>query len=166
MLRVDGFSARRSQPSPFRGAIWPVASRAQINLAGVSTQGKTVGVLILRLNSSCNRDPAEPRSPVICGAIALGLPEGDRVPFQAPFAKQRLALGRPLRLAFRMDHGFVGGRYFFPRAPRSRGQQVALLLRRAALTGASGPRPRLRNARRAVDPFGEFGRASAWSRRQ
>ena len=38
--------------------IWPEASSAQNSIAAVSAQGRTVWVLILRLNSSCNRSIA------------------------------------------------------------------------------------------------------------
>lgn len=50
-----GFVASVCQPSTLRMLIWPEASSAQNNIAAVSADGSTVCVLILRLNSSCNR---------------------------------------------------------------------------------------------------------------
>ena len=53
-----GFVARVFQPSTLRMLVWPDASNAQNNMAAVSADGSTVCVLILRLNSSCNRSIA------------------------------------------------------------------------------------------------------------
>src|SRR6059058_4988871 len=53
-----GIVARVCQPSTFRMLICPEASSAQNNIAAVSADGSTVCVLILRLNSSCNRSMA------------------------------------------------------------------------------------------------------------
>src|SRR5215208_5100490 len=47
-----GFSASVGQPSTFLIVIWPEASRAQNSMAAVSAEGRTVWVLIRRLNSS------------------------------------------------------------------------------------------------------------------
>ena len=46
------------QPSPFRIVIYPEASKAQNSIAAVSALGRTVCVLIRRLNSSCSRSMA------------------------------------------------------------------------------------------------------------
>src|SRR3954453_7054934 len=53
-----GFSARVGQPSTFLIVIWPEASSAQNSMAAVSAEGRTVWVLIRRLNSSCKRSTA------------------------------------------------------------------------------------------------------------
>src|SRR3954469_4809949 len=53
-----GFSARVGQPSTFLIVIWPEASSAQNSMAAVSAEGRTVWVLIRRLNSSCRRSTA------------------------------------------------------------------------------------------------------------
>src|SRR6266550_3085531 len=53
-----GFVASVCQPSTLRMLICPDASSAQNNIAAVSADGSTVCVLILRLNSSCNRSMA------------------------------------------------------------------------------------------------------------
>src|SRR3981189_3862850 len=58
MIEAEGFSARLCQPSTLRIVIWPEASRAQNNIAAVSAEGRTVWVLIRRLNSSCKRSIA------------------------------------------------------------------------------------------------------------
>jgi hypothetical protein len=50
--------ARLCQPSTLRMLICPEASSAQNNMAAVSADGSTICVLILRLNSSCNRSIA------------------------------------------------------------------------------------------------------------
>src|SRR5258708_39773320 len=49
-----GFVASVCQPSTLRMLICPDASSAQNNIAAVSADGRTVCVLIRRLNSSCN----------------------------------------------------------------------------------------------------------------
>ncbi len=46
------------QPSTFRIVIRPEASKAQNSIAAVSALGRTVCVLIRRLNSSCSRSMA------------------------------------------------------------------------------------------------------------
>jgi hypothetical protein len=46
------------QPLTLRMLIWLEASNAQNNVAAVSAEGRTVWVLIRRLNSSCNRSIA------------------------------------------------------------------------------------------------------------
>src|SRR3982751_4398028 len=53
-----GFSASVGQPSTFLMVIWPEARRAQNSMAAVSAEGRTVWVLIRRLNSSCRRSIA------------------------------------------------------------------------------------------------------------
>src|SRR3954463_12765411 len=53
-----GFSASVGQPSTFLIVIWPEASSAQNSMAAVSAEGRTVWVLIRRLNSSCRRSTA------------------------------------------------------------------------------------------------------------
>ena len=53
-----GFVARVCQPATFRLLICPEASCAQTNIAAVSADGRTVWVLIRRLNSSCKRSIA------------------------------------------------------------------------------------------------------------
>src|SRR5437016_14561862 len=53
-----GFVARVCQPSTLRMLICPEASSAQNSMAAVSADGRTVCVLIRRLNSSCNRSIA------------------------------------------------------------------------------------------------------------
>src|ERR1700676_3006943 len=53
-----GFVARVCQPSTLRMLICPEASSAQNNIAAVSADGRTVCVLIRRLNSSCKRSIA------------------------------------------------------------------------------------------------------------
>jgi len=53
-----GFVARVCQPSTLRMLICPEASIAQNNIAAVSADGRTVCVLIRRLNSSCKRSIA------------------------------------------------------------------------------------------------------------
>jgi hypothetical protein len=49
---------RLCQPSTFRIVICPEANNAQNNMAAVSALGRTVCVLIRRLNSSCRRSIA------------------------------------------------------------------------------------------------------------
>jgi hypothetical protein len=46
------------QPSILRMLIWPDASRAQNSITAVSADGRTVWVLMRRLNSSCSRSIA------------------------------------------------------------------------------------------------------------
>ena len=58
MIWSEGLSARVCHPSTLRMVICPEASSAQNRMAAVSAQGSTVWVLILRLNSSCNRSIA------------------------------------------------------------------------------------------------------------
>ena len=53
-----GLVANVCQPSTLRMAIWPEASSAQKSMAAVSGDGRTVWVLIRRLNSSCSRSTA------------------------------------------------------------------------------------------------------------
>jgi hypothetical protein len=53
-----GFVERVCQPSTLRMLICPEASSAQNNIAAVSADGRTVCVLIRRLNSSCKRSIA------------------------------------------------------------------------------------------------------------
>jgi hypothetical protein len=53
-----GFVESVCQPSTFRMLICPDASSAQNNIAAVSADGRTVWVLIRRLNSSCKRSIA------------------------------------------------------------------------------------------------------------
>src|SRR3954453_1649815 len=53
-----GFSASVGQPSTFLIVIWPEARSAQNSMAAVSAEGRTVWVLIRRLNSSCRRSAA------------------------------------------------------------------------------------------------------------
>jgi hypothetical protein len=50
-----GFVESVCQPSTLRMLICPEASSAQNNIAAVSADGRTVWVLIRRLNSSCKR---------------------------------------------------------------------------------------------------------------
>src|SRR3954451_4711396 len=47
-----GFSASVGHPSTFLIVIWPEARSAQNSIAAVSAEGRTVWVLIRRLNSS------------------------------------------------------------------------------------------------------------------
>ena len=51
-------AASEGQPSTFLIWICPEASNAQNSMAAVSAEGRTVWVLILRLNSSCRRSIA------------------------------------------------------------------------------------------------------------
>ena len=53
-----GWVASVCQPSTLRMLIWPEASNAQNSMAAVSADGRTVCVLIRRLNSSCSRSMA------------------------------------------------------------------------------------------------------------
>src|SRR6185436_17324960 len=53
-----GFSPRVGHPSTFLIVIWPEARSAQNSIAAVSAEGRTVWVLIRRLNSSCSRSIA------------------------------------------------------------------------------------------------------------
>jgi hypothetical protein len=53
-----GFVASVCQPSTLRMLICPDANSAQNNIAAVSADGRTVWVLIRRLNSSCSRSIA------------------------------------------------------------------------------------------------------------
>jgi len=46
------------QPSTLRMLMWPDANRAKDNIAAVSAEGRTVCVLMRRLNSSCKRSMA------------------------------------------------------------------------------------------------------------
>ena len=52
------FSPKVCHPFTLRMVICPEASSAQNNIAAVSAEGRTVCVLILRLNSSCSRSMA------------------------------------------------------------------------------------------------------------
>ena len=58
MGRSAGFTARVFQPSTFRMLICPEATSAQNIMAAISADGRTVCVLIRRLNSSCSRSIA------------------------------------------------------------------------------------------------------------
>src|SRR5260221_8482006 len=54
----EHFCSMLCQPSTLRIVICPDASNAQNNIAAVSAEGKTVCVLMRRLNSSCKRSIA------------------------------------------------------------------------------------------------------------
>jgi hypothetical protein len=58
MTASVGLVASVCQPSTFRMVICPQASSAQNSIAAVSGDGRTVWVLIRRLNSSCSRSTA------------------------------------------------------------------------------------------------------------
>ena len=51
--------------------IWPEASSAQNNIAAVSAEGRTVCVLIRRLNFSCNRSMLGEGGQVIGESLAI-----------------------------------------------------------------------------------------------
>jgi hypothetical protein len=53
MVCEEDFAESVGQPSAFRVTICPDASNAQNSMAAVSALGRTVCVLIRRLNSSC-----------------------------------------------------------------------------------------------------------------
>src|SRR3981189_2831757 len=100
MIEAEGFSARFRQPSTLRIVIWPEASRAQNNIAAVSAEGRTVWVLIRRLNSSCKRSIAFDvridfhwlfgKRVKVNSLVARFLHAiGDRAAFQPPFADER-----------------------------------------------------------------------------
>src|SRR5512132_2504946 len=58
MTASVGLVASVCQPSTLRMVICPDASSAQNNIAAVSGDGRTVWVLMRRLNSSCSRSTA------------------------------------------------------------------------------------------------------------
>ena len=58
MTASVGLVASVCQPSTLRMVICPEASSAQNNIAAVSGDGRTVWVLMRRLNSSCSRSTA------------------------------------------------------------------------------------------------------------
>jgi hypothetical protein len=58
MTASVGLVARVCQPSTLRMVICPDASSAQKSMAAVSGDGRTVWVLMRRLNSSCRRSTA------------------------------------------------------------------------------------------------------------
>src|SRR5271166_5059517 len=107
--------------------IWPEASKAQNNMAAVSAEGSTVWVLIRRLNSSCRRSIA------FDVRIDFHWLIGDRAAFQPPFADERLALRRDLRLRVGVDHIVVIGGDFLVQPVGRVGEKIAMLVHRAAL---------------------------------
>ena len=144
--------------------IWPDASSAQNSMAAVSAQGSTVCVLIRRLNSSCRRSIAfevridfhwlrrkarEGEQLVARFLQAVG----DGAAFEPPFADERLSSRFDLLLRRGIDHVFVVVRDFLVQPLGRMGEQIAVLVHRAALDRHVGPqrRQRLFEARRAVD---------------
>ena len=93
-----GFVARVCQPSTLRMLICPEASSAQNIIAAVSADGNTVWVLILRLNSSCNRSIAfvVRRLRHWLGGMRA------KVNKRSPASSRLLATARCLSLHFRM----------------------------------------------------------------
>src|SRR6266702_2468738 len=103
------------QPSTFRMLIWPEASNAQNSIAAVSADGSTGCVLILRLNSSCNRSMA-----FVVRALRHW-PGGRRVTRFDLFARRSV------------DHIVVVGGDLLMQALGCMGEEIAVLVHRAPL---------------------------------
>src|ERR1700692_1074065 len=159
-----GFVARVCQPSTLRMLICPEASSAQNNIAAVSADGSTVCVLILRLNSSCNRSIAfvvralrhwlggrrvkvKSRSPASSrlSATARGL--------GLPFSDEGLAARFDLLTRRRVDHVVVIRGDLVMQALGGVREKVPMLVDRAALHRHAVPDGgnRLVEPRRAID---------------
>src|SRR3989442_10170948 len=125
--------------------ICPEASNAQNSMAAVSADGSTVWVLILRLNSSCNRSMA------LVVRTLRHCPGGRRVkvksrsPASSRLSATARCLSRHLRMKAlrrarldffprgRVDHiGVIGG-HFVVQALGCVGEQVPVLVNRASL---------------------------------
>jgi hypothetical protein len=145
----EGLSAIDFQPSTLRIDICPEASKAQNSIAAVSAQGRTVCVLIRRLNSSCTV-----RWRWSCGSSAIGragsarseqLVAGffkavrDGRAFQPPLADEGFASRLDFRLRRGVNHVRVVGRDFLVQPLGRVRQQVAVLVNRAALDGNIRP---------------------------
>ena len=100
--------------------IWPDASKAQNSIAAVSADGRTVCVLIRRLNSSCSRSmalvvrnvaPLARRQPRKGEEPIAGLLQavGDGFVLEPLFAHEGLASRRDLFVRRRVDHVVVVG---------------------------------------------------------
>src|ERR1700730_1420401 len=111
-------------------------------MAAVSAQGSTVCVLILRLNSSWRRSIAfvvRIDFHWLCGkrvkvnSLSPASSRLDGLAFQPPFADERLAFRFDLLLRRSVDHILVVVRDFLVQPLRRMGQQIAMLMHRAAL---------------------------------
>src|SRR4051812_33799915 len=136
-------SASEGQPLTLRIVICPEASSAQNSIAAVSAQGRTVCVLMRRLNSSCRRSIAlvvradfhwlfgsrvkvNRFSPASSRLVATAA-------HQPPLTQEALAPRRNLLRALGIDHVVVIGRNLVMQALRRVGEQIAMLVHRAAL---------------------------------
>ena len=164
MIWSDGFSARLAQPSTFRMIIWPEASKAQKSMEAVSALGRTVWVLIRRLNSSCKRSIAfvvRKRFPLAWREAREGEQAisrflqgvGDGSAFERPFTQEDLWFGLDLLAGGGVNHVGVVGRNLFVQPIRRVGEQVAMLVHGAALDRRVGPegRERLVQTAAAID---------------
>src|ERR1019366_9146841 len=109
-----GFVASVCHPSTLRMLIWPEASSAQNSIAAVSAEGSTVCVLILRLNSSCNRSIAfvvralrqwlGGRRGKVKQVVGFFWAIGDGAVFEPTFSDKGLAARFDLLTCCRVDH--------------------------------------------------------------
>src|SRR5829696_9338888 len=131
------------QPSTLLIWIWPDASSAQNSIAALSAEGRMVWVLILRLNSSCRHSMAlVVRALFHClgGSRANAnrlLPASSRLSATARCRSRHLrkkALRRSSDLRGRrgVDHVGIVGRDLLVQPLRSMGEQVPMLVNRAA----------------------------------
>src|SRR6266699_4112562 len=156
-----GFVARVCQPSTFRMLIWPEASNAQNNIAAVSADGSTVCVLILRLNSSCNRSMAFVVRTLRHWLGGSRVKANKRTPASSRLSATARCLSRHLRMkalrwpsiSSRVDHVVVICRDLVMQALGGMGEKVPVLMNRAALDRHAAPDggDGLVEPRRAVD---------------
>src|SRR5450432_1496516 len=144
-----GFVARVCQPSTLRMLICPEASSAQNNIAAVSADGRTVWVLIRRLNSSCKRSivlvvrrmplarrqAREGEQAVSCLIEAVG----DSAVLEPPFSDEGLAADRDLLGRRRIDHVVVVRGDLVMQALGRMRDKISELVNRAALHRHSVP---------------------------
>ena len=141
-------------------------------MAAVSALGRTVCVLIRRLNSSCTpsgvcgsdrlplarREARESEQSVACFFQAVG----DGAAFEPPFSEEGFSFGLDLLAGLGVNHVVAVGRDLLMQPVRRVSEEITVLVHRAALNRHIGPerRQRLVQAGTAVDDD-EFRRLQA-----
>src|SRR5712672_2736517 len=139
-----GFVESVCQPSTFRMLICPDASSAQNSIAAVSADGRTVWVLIRRLNSSCRRSIAlvvrtlrhwlgGKRTKVNKRYSCLLQAVGNGAVLEPPFSDEGLAADFDLLRCRGIDHVVIIGSDLVMQALGGMREQVSVLVNRAAL---------------------------------
>src|SRR6202022_1979813 len=146
-----GFVARVCQPSTLRMLICPEASSAQNNIAAVSADGRTVWVLIRRLNSSCKRSialvvrtlrhwPGGRRAKVNKRSPASSrLSGGNSGVLEPPFSDKGLAADLDLLRSRGIDHVVVIRGDLVMQALGCMREKISVLVNSAALHRPSVP---------------------------